>query len=377
MTVQITLSLYETHLQLIDEVVAAGNHGKNREEVLRATLVEHVRYLLGGGTPHDPAPWTTVQVKRPSYGNPKSEAILRPGEGKALPVLKGEVLHMTQLVGGQCIDFNGYNLYDYKEWLDCGFNRQRGIVTGPGTVVWSGSPRGRPMYVILDASESLDQFYEGHRCNSIILEREYGFAHHASCQDAFAEAIREYGMTEDDVHDSYNLWMNTYLDERGRRIYAWNRAQKDDWVDLLALFDTLSVPVCCPGELNACNSYDPHPVRIEIMEATPDTLELVERVYQEWGQLKMQRGPDDFKIKEIRAQRELECDPEYRPDFLPMPQKHSLEVEASSQDQALLQGLVQDGNYGTTEPQAMLVAFLRWYDQNRMERRYMRLDIGK
>ena len=100
MTVQITLSLYDTHLKLIDEVVAAGTHGKNREEVLRATLVEHVSYLLGGGTPHDPAPWTTVQVKRPSYGNPKSEAILRPGEGKALPVLKGEVLHMTQLVGG-------------------------------------------------------------------------------------------------------------------------------------------------------------------------------------------------------------------------------------------------------------------------------------
>ncbi len=60
-----------------------------------------------------------------------------------------------------------------------------------------------------------------------------------------------------------------------------------------------------------------------------------------------------------------------------MPQKHSLEVEVSSLDQALLQGQVKDSSYGPKEPQAMLVAYLRWYDRNRMERRYMRLDIGK
>lgn len=90
-----------------------------------------------------------------------------------------------------------YNLHDYKEWLDCGFNRQRGFFTGPGTVVFSGSPRGNPMFVIRDASDSLQQFYAGHRCNGVILEREYGFVDHASCQDAFAEAIREYGMMPD------------------------------------------------------------------------------------------------------------------------------------------------------------------------------------
>ena len=98
----------------------------------------------GGGSPHDPAPWTNIEVKRPSYGKPRFEQILQPGEGKAVPVLKGEVLHMTQVVGGQSIDFNGYNLHDYKEWLDCGFNRQRGVVTGEGTVVRSALPGPNP-----------------------------------------------------------------------------------------------------------------------------------------------------------------------------------------------------------------------------------------
>ncbi len=231
------------------------------------------------------------------------------------------------------------------------------------------------MYVILGASESLDQYYEGHRCNGVILEREYGFTHHVNCQDSHAEAIREYGLTEDDVHDSYNLWMHTYVDDRGRRIYAWNRAQKDDFVDLLSVFDTLSVPVCCPSELNACNNYDPHPVKIEIMEATADTLELVDLVEQEWGQLKMQRVPKDFKNKEILVQRALNRNSDYQPEFLPMPKKHTITIDISREEQTVIQGLVQEGHYAPTEPQAMLVAFIRWYDRNRMKRRYMRLEF--
>ena len=375
MTTQLEISLYDTHLHLIDEVVEAGTHGTTRQEVLRNAVLEHVEYLLSGGTPHDPAPWTNVTAKRASYGKAKFEQILQPGEGKAVPVLKGEVLHMTQLVGGQCIDFNGYNLHDYKEWLDCGFNRQRGLVTGPGAVVWSGSPRGRPMYIILGASESLDQYYQGHRCNGIIVEREYGFAHHSNCQDAFAESIREYGLTEDDVHDSYNLWMHTYLDDRGRRIYAWNRAQKGDFVDLLSVVDTLSVPVCCPCELNCCNNFEPHPVKIEVMEATDETLELIDLVEKEWGQLVMQKTPEDFRIKEVHAQRELARDPDYQAEFLPMPEQLTLKVEVTAAEQKALQGLVQEGHYAPTPPQAMLVAFIRWYDLNQMKRRYMRLQL--
>ena len=374
---KLTIKLYETQLALIDKVVGMKTHGKTREEVLRKTVVEQVSYLLSGGDTHDPAPWNLVKAKRPKYGKARFEQILKPGQGKAVPVMKGEVLHLTQLVGGQCIDFNGYNLHDYKEWLDCGFNRQRGIVTGPGTVVWSGSPRGRPMYVILDASESLAQFYQGHRCNSIILEREYGFAHHASCQDGFADAIREFGLTEDDVHDSYNLWMHTYLDDKDRRIYGWNYAKKGDHVDLLSIFDTLSVANCCPGELNACNNFSPHPVKIEVMKATDQTLALVKRVTREWGKLKMQRGPGDFRIKEVHAQRKLEADPNYRPDPIPMPSQHSLKLEVSAEMAGILKGLVKDGHYGTTDAQAMLIGFIRWYDRNCQPRRYMKLDIKK
>ena len=111
------------------------------------------------------------------------------------------------------------------------------------------------------------------------------------------------------------------------------------------------------------------------MEATPATLELVDLVEKEWGQLKMQRGPQDFKIQNILDERELTQNPEYQPEFLPTPEKHRLTVGISEEGRTVLEGLVQEGHYAPTEEQSMLVAFIRWYDRNRMKRRYMRLEF--
>ena len=119
--------------------------------------------------------------------------MLEPVSGKAIPVAKGEILRIMQEEGGQCVDFNGYNFHDHKEYLDCGFNRMRGVATGRGTVLWSGSPRARPMYAILNCAETCDQYYAGHRCNGIHFEREFGFVDHPNCQDTFAETIWDMG----------------------------------------------------------------------------------------------------------------------------------------------------------------------------------------
>ncbi len=44
------------------------------------------------------------------------ETVIEPGTGKALEVLRGQVLRIEQLEdGGQCADFNCFNLHDYKE----------------------------------------------------------------------------------------------------------------------------------------------------------------------------------------------------------------------------------------------------------------------
>ncbi len=370
---KVTASEYQ--LQLIDRVVEGGTYGKDRSAVLNSIVLEHAMYLATGGEPDDMGGGQDIlEVIKADYGPKRNRFILEPITGKAVPVYKGEVFRVVQVEGGQCIDFNGYSLQDYKEYLNCGFNRTSGMSKGKGTIVWSGSPRWRPMYAILDCDERFDQYFEGHRCNAILFERSVGFVGHPNCQDTFAEAIREYGLTPDDVHTSYNLWMHVTLDARGRRI-RWNRAQKGDYVDLLALFDTLCVPVICGGDLSPCNNFDYAPVEICIFEASQATLELVDLIQSRFGRYQSQMTPSDFKVKGIRAQRELISDPSYKPEFIPAPRKITFELNISPEMVACLQSLMKTGIYGASEAKALIACFMRWHSVTRSKNHVAKLLI--
>ena len=42
-----------------------------------------------------------------------SEFTLEPGTGKAIELLKGQILRIEQVEGGQCADFNAFNLHGH------------------------------------------------------------------------------------------------------------------------------------------------------------------------------------------------------------------------------------------------------------------------
>ena len=356
------LTVNTNHLTLIDRILEAGTLGKTREAVLNAAVIEHTRFLLTGGTPFRPPPPGVVEVDTPVYGDVREELVIPPIAGKAIPVRTGEVLRISQVEGGTCVDYNAYNLHDYKEWLDCGFNRTRGVTVGKGTIIWSGSPRARPMQAILDHSDNFDQYYQGHRCNGLLNEIEYGFVDHPNCQDTFAEAIREYGLTPDDVHDSYNLWMRTNVTPEGRREFHWNRAGRDDYVDLLAVIDTLSVPIICGIDTIPLNNYGPGSIRLQVFAASPSTRGLVEIIQKRFARFHAQKTPKDFKTKEIRTKRELERDSSYVPNYLPKPAETAIEVNVTPEVERLLQTLLATGDYLESKEHALLHSFLRWYD---------------
>jgi uncharacterized protein len=356
------LTLSDWQLQLIDRVRATGKYGATLDEVLNAAIHEHARYLAAGGTMFDQGDPGLVEVDPIAPGALRAEHVLQPVTGKALPVYAGEVLRISQVEGGTCVDFNAYNLHDYKEFLDCGFNRYRGVVTGRGAIVWTGSPRGRPMYVITGHSERFEQYYQGHRCNAVMNEIEYDWVGHPNCQDTLAEAIREYGLTPDDVHDSYNLWMHTSVTPDGRRQFHWNKARKDDYVDLLAVMDTLSVPVICGGDISSLNNFDPKPIRLQVFSPAPSTGALVAVIRERFGRFRSQQTPRDFKRSDILAWRELVADPTYVPDFLPTAGKRAVEVQIAPETDRQLAAFLATGHYLESKEQALLQAFFRWYE---------------
>jgi hypothetical protein len=156
--------------------------------------------------------------------------------------------------------------------------------------------------------------------------------------------------------------MRTTVTPDGRREFHWNRARKNDYVDLLAVIDTLSVPIICGIDTIPLNNYGPGSIRLQVFEASPSTRELVEIIQKRFGRFRAQKTPKDFKKKEIRTQRELERDPNYVPDYWPKPTETSIDVNLTEEVDQLMQSLLATGDYLETKEHALLHSFLRWYD---------------
>lgn len=135
------VELYATQLALLDRVIKRSEYGHKREEVLRKVVAEHIREQREPGRYVSRWNDDVVELAYPDYGEKRVDLTLQPVTGKALPVLRGEVLRIEQVEGGQCVDFNAFNLHDYKEHLSCGFTRGiQGFNPRKGELVWTNAP---------------------------------------------------------------------------------------------------------------------------------------------------------------------------------------------------------------------------------------------
>jgi uncharacterized protein len=296
------------------------------------------------------------------------EHVMQPGTGKAFQLLRGQVMRIEQIEdGGQCSDFNCFNLHDYKEFFHTGRTRHvHGLHPTVGDFLWSAPPRERPMAAIVaDTVGTNDVLYP--RCSAWLFEYQYGLPVHTNCHDIQAEAQREYGLTPDDVHDSFNFFMHTGVDQTGHPFIATIKAKSGDYVELLALFDLLAVPNVCGADVMATSNFQLKPLKVSIFQAAGDELaRFASR--PELRKLANQRTPMDFKVREIKADRELRQDPAYIPEFTNVPIVLSgLRVALSDDEQKMLDRLYRSGVYGRTPGEALRYVFHSWWINRFME----------
>ena len=303
-----------------------------------------------------------------AYGPMREDILLQPVSGKALPMRKGEVLRIMQEVGGQCVDFDCFNLHDYKEYMSVGHMRRQGIRVVRGDYVLSAAPRSNLMMYIQEMPESCITDLIGSRCSPEMYEAAWGYEIHTNCQDTLAESIGEYGLTPDDTHDSFNMWMYTGWDDRGRWGIRRNEGKPGDYVDLIALMDVLAVPIVCgSGDITGISNFFLKPIRVQAFESSDETVALADEHLDRWGNLRAQRTVDDFRVKDIRTELELVSDPSYDPRFINYPLKfHDLEVELPAEDYEQVRRLVAVGMADDDE-EAIRSAVMQWYLRNRSE----------
>lgn len=296
------------------------------------------------------------------------DTVIRPGEGKALELRRGQVLRIEQIAdGGQCADFNCFNLHDYKEYFHTGRTRHmHGLHPTVGALLWSAPPRERPMAAIIaDTVGTNDILYP--RCSSFLFEYQYGLTPHTNCHDIQAEAQREFGLTPDDVHDSFNFFMHTGVDERGHPFIAENTATKGDYVELIALMDILAVPNVCGADVMATSSFELKPLRVAVFAGTDEDLAQFDG-RREMGTFASQRTPAEFKVAAIKVERELVRDESYTPEFTNVPLVvEDVAVELDDDEAAMLDQLVDDGRFGSTDAEVLRYAFHGWWIHNFMQ----------
>jgi uncharacterized protein YcgI (DUF1989 family) len=293
-----------------------------------------------------------------------TEIVLQPGTGKALEIRRGQILRIAQVEGGQCVDFNCFNLHDYKEYFHTGRTRHiHGLHPSTGDFLWSAPPRERPMmFILADTVHTNDILYP--RCSAFLYEFQYGLPTHTNCHDMQAEAQREYGLTPDDVHDSFNFFMHTGIDRNGHPYIARQTAKKDDHVELLALIDVLAVPNVCGADVMATSDFAFKPIRLIVFQGTDADMEQVPK----WPKFKNQRSPADFKVKNIKADRALRRDPGYVQEFTNVPIRTSeLPIALDAAEAAAVDALKGTGLYGSTDAEVLRYVLFSWWIERFMQ----------
>lgn len=286
---------------------------------------------------------------------------MQPGTGKAIELRRGQVLRIEQVTGGQCADFNLFNLHDYKEHFHTARTRHmHGLMPTDGAFLWSAPPRDRPMAVVAtDTLHSNDILYG--RCSAFLYDYQYGLSVHTNCHDIQAEAQREYGLTPDDVHDSFNFFMNTGIDASGNPFIASNLSKPGDYVEILALIDVLAVANVCGADVMATSNFELKPLRLAVYEGEPGELEAQE-ARSEMRRLVTQRDPSQFRVQRIKADRALVRDPEYVEDFTNVPIViREVPVTLSATEVARLDELLATGEFGASREEVLRFVFFSWW----------------
>jgi uncharacterized protein YcgI (DUF1989 family) len=362
---EVAVQLNQQQLELLDRTLSEQPEANRPELLIRALREYHAEHIGNSapGTGSEPPRRDARQVPTQS-GDRKLlfETVMEPGTGKAVEVSRGEVLRIEQVGdGGQCADFNLFNLHDYKEHFHTARTRHmHGLMPSEGAFLWSAPPRDRPMAVVVtDTVKSNDILYG--RCSAFLYDYQYGLPVHTNCHDIQAEAQREYGLTPDDVHDSFNFFMNTGIDASGNPYIGPNLTGPGDYVEILALIDVLAVANVCGADVMATSNFEFKPLRVAKYQATPQELEAQER-RPETRPLSTQRDPSQFRVSAIKATRELARDPSYAPDFTNVPiTVQSVPVRLTDGDLARLDHLVESGEFGPTRDQVLRYAFFSWW----------------
>ena len=208
---------------------------------------------------------------------PLQRFVLPKEQGIAFKVYQKQVLRVIEIEGPQVVDFNAFNLENMKERFCAGRTRtQASAHPRIGHGLWSISPYERPMFTIVGDTVQHKLSPQGAIAHDVLFARccrstylEYDLPDHRNCHAILTEAIHPFGLVTYDVHDAFNLFMKTGMQDDGTMFIEAPDAKKGDYIDLRAEIDCLVALSTCPsGDVSGTNGPGGNKhVLIEIYDA--------------------------------------------------------------------------------------------------------------
>lgn len=184
---------------------------------------------------------------------------------RAFELRRGQILRVIAIEGPQVADLNAYNLHDLREHFSAARTRSMGgIYVREGTKLYSNPGRERVMITVVRDPVGVHSIL-GTRCSSFIYRDLFGIEGYNGCQELLSQVIAPYGLTPDDTHDDFAIFMNRRIGDDGKLITLLPTVKTGDCIDLLAEMDLLIAMTACPSEKNPTNNYVAKSIGVRIL----------------------------------------------------------------------------------------------------------------
>jgi uncharacterized protein YcgI (DUF1989 family) len=183
---------------------------------------------------------------------------LEPQTGTSLQLTRGQVLRIIDPKGEQVSDIVAFARADTSERLSSGrsLDYNNAVYLTTGHILYSN--RSNPMFTILEdrvgkhdflltpcSPETFEILYEDHQ------------GYHPSCFENLAENLKQFGIAEDDILTTFNVFMNVDILQSGELRIGPPLSKPGDFVDLRAEMDLVVGATACSAEKSNNHSFKP------------------------------------------------------------------------------------------------------------------------
>ncbi|HEY3837316.1 MAG TPA: urea amidolyase associated protein UAAP2 [Bryobacteraceae bacterium] len=200
-------------------------------------------------------------------GSAAYNEIVAAGEAWIHEIKAEQIFRIVSNGGSQAVDTLFYSSWDTSERYSAQDTilAQRNIYLKSGTRLMSNL--GRPMLTIVSDSFGQHDTLTG-ACAAQSNQVRYGLEkrHMHNCRDNFLAAIASWRTSLDkrDLSANINFFLHAPVTREGELSFASGTSEPGSHVEMRAEMDVIALVSACPQINNACNDFNPKPIRVMI-----------------------------------------------------------------------------------------------------------------